>query len=607
MGESRAQASLSGVSSRRVQKAMRELEALVAARPEDVRSRVRLARLHRLAGDLAEASRWYRDGADQLIARGLPLKAIALVRELLEARPDDTEALFVLARAFARTARRRGDTTAEVAIPIGTGKHHVARPLEVEITGEPVLDASELVAVHEVEELEADEERTPVPARRPKGARTTSGRHVLPDEPPRTTSGRHKLPADAPPRTTSGRHKLPPDGLPKTSPGRPRVTAEQLAAEPARTTSGRHKLPTEAAKGSVFAALLREATGVFRSSSSRPVEVAPAARPPPLPRRAAAPPAELPDADWDGPTTAMSSAELDALARATVKGQPVPAAQAQAALERVPLFSQLGAAAFRELTAGVVLRPLAAGETLFQQGDDATSFFLVAEGEIELSRLVRGQQKGLYSARDGEVFGVFGLFSGQKRASLARARRSTTVLEVPAGALGRLVQHHPPARKVVRDFYTQRLLTGLFAVLPGFESLASTQRLIAAQAFVHRDVPAGTRLGEPGAVANTLLLVERGELVVVRPHGPGRTEQVARVGRGQLLGVLSGLVGRPSTCSVIAHGEVTVAELSTKSFAALLVATPELRVLPERLREEGLLVYDQLFVADGLTGDAPSA
>ncbi len=587
MGESRAPDALAGISSRRVQKAMRELEALVAARPEDVRSRVRLARLHRLAGELPQSSRWYREGADLLIARGLPLKAIALVRELLEARPDDTEALFVLARAFARSARRRGDTTAEVAMPLGTGRHHVARPLELEITGEAVLDASELVAVHEVEELEAEESpELPV-------------RHAA-----RTTSGRHKLPAEAPPRTTSGRHKLPAEApLPRTSPGRARVTAEAIARAgeaPARTTSGRLKLPPDDGKGSVFAALLREATGVFRRESGRSV---PAPDAPAPPDEAA----ELPDAAWDGPTTAMSAAELLTLASATAKGRPVPPDEAQAALERVPLFSKLGAAAFRELAAGVVLRPLAAGETLFQQGDDATSFFLVAEGEIELVRRVRGQLKPLYSVRDGEVFGVFGLFSGQKRASIARARRSSTVLEVPAGALGRLVQNHPPARKVVRDFYTERLLTGLFAVLPGFESLAPFQRLTAARAFVHRDVPAGTRLGEPGAVANTLLLVERGELEVVRPHGPGRQESVARVGRGQLLGVLSGLVGRPSTCSVIARGDVTVAELSTKSFAALLTATPELRGLPDRLHEEGMLVYEQLFVADGLTGEAPPA
>jgi CRP/FNR family transcriptional regulator, cyclic AMP receptor protein len=61
---------------------------------------------------------------------------------------------------------------------------------------------------------------------------------------------------------------------------------------------------------------------------------------------------------------------------------------------------------------------LAPGELLFAQGDDAESFYILDQGEIEINVLSPGGRKlALEVMTPGEIFGEIGLFAGKRTAS----------------------------------------------------------------------------------------------------------------------------------------------------------------------------------------------
>lgn len=61
---------------------------------------------------------------------------------------------------------------------------------------------------------------------------------------------------------------------------------------------------------------------------------------------------------------------------------------------------------------------LPAGTVLFSQGDEASSFYIVDEGEIEIGVLSpEGKKLTLEVMTPGEVFGEIGLFAGRRTAS----------------------------------------------------------------------------------------------------------------------------------------------------------------------------------------------
>jgi CRP-like cAMP-binding protein len=73
---------------------------------------------------------------------------------------------------------------------------------------------------------------------------------------------------------------------------------------------------------------------------------------------------------------------------------------------------------------------LAEGEVVFKEGDDATSAFLIQDGEVEIFRTVEGQKKVLATIGKGGLFGEMGLIDSKPRAAGAQAKAMATVVVV---------------------------------------------------------------------------------------------------------------------------------------------------------------------------------
>lgn len=367
---------------------------------------------------------------------------------------------------------------------------------------------------------------------------------------------------------------------------------------------------------------IKELVREFRRSAGRKLETRVAVPLPPEPSKAAR--ALEPSVRGGGqerPIDALelsrvfNLAELNAEEETEAAPDPkVPEGPEAQRLQGVPLFGSLPWSACVALASTVQRRALGAGEILFYEGQPARSLFIVAEGALTVLRGGTGRRAPTQLARIGpdDVVGVFGLFSGRRRAATLRADVPSVLLEIPGTALARLVKRHASARRAVRQFYQDRLLTVFLASSPVFGELPEAARRAIVGQFEARDVSARTRLVTPGELQNGLFLVMNGQLALKRrPHKddsstgrrgkaakPEHSEEILRLGRGQFFGVISSLIGTPTKVSATASTAASLVVLSHPRFDDLLRSEPSLKPLPARLREEGLLVTRDVFIGD---------
>ena len=267
-------------------------------------------------------------------------------------------------------------------------------------------------------------------------------------------------------------------------------------------------------------------------------------------------------------------------------------------LESVPLFSDLGHDAFVELAKAVKLRTVGDGCMVFREGEEAQSFFLLAEGQVEIARTVRKRDVVLRTIGGGEPFGLFGLYAGKMRAANARSLGTASVLEIPAGALANVIRGHPKARVALSRFFKERLLENFLASSPIFEDLDGIARTLLIGQFRQKKLDAGQAVVSPGEVFNGLFLVIAGRLAITKRLMGAREDELALLERGQFFGVVSALSGTPCRCSILALEAATLTFLPQRAFNDFVKDYPSLRELPRRLAAENLLVDKDVFVGD---------
>jgi NTE family protein len=124
-------------------------------------------------------------------------------------------------------------------------------------------------------------------------------------------------------------------------------------------------------------------------------------------------------------------------------------------LSDVPMLAALPVAARARLQEAARLVAVPAGTWLIRAGDPAGSAYVVRRGRLEVEvddRLVR-------ELGPGEVLGELALLTGEQRSASVRARRDSTVLEVPREAFDDLLATDTTASRVVLTQVAERLRT----------------------------------------------------------------------------------------------------------------------------------------------------
>jgi CRP-like cAMP-binding protein len=102
-----------------------------------------------------------------------------------------------------------------------------------------------------------------------------------------------------------------------------------------------------------------------------------------------------------------------------------------ATLRRSPVFDQLAEAELGVLADLCRPRQFAAGEVIFRQGDLGDSLYVIAAGEVEVSREERAGVP-LAALAPGACFGEMALIDREDRSATARARTAVTALQLTA-------------------------------------------------------------------------------------------------------------------------------------------------------------------------------
>ena len=110
----------------------------------------------------------------------------------------------------------------------------------------------------------------------------------------------------------------------------------------------------------------------------------------------------------------------------------------------VPPFDRLGREELIGLGRVATIRYLAAGETLFAEGNDRLPrFFVVRRGSVELTRKVDGAARIVERCEEGDVFGIRAHMVDAPYSATARALEDTLVYGIPFDAFRRLMDQQP--------------------------------------------------------------------------------------------------------------------------------------------------------------------
>lgn len=256
---------------------------------------------------------------------------------------------------------------------------------------------------------------------------------------------------------------------------------------------------------------------------------------------------------------------------------------ARDALSRVMLFDKLSTKHIDELAAAARQGAVNAGDYLFREGEDAQSFYVVLDGSLEVLRFREERQYALRHIGRGESIGIFGFFSGQRRAACARAIGDVAVLEVPASALNAVVEKDDAFRHRLFTLYKERLLEGFLGTSRLFADVDSIARGMMIARFKDKLFETGSVLLQPGEVCNLMAVLISGKLLLEQKAKSGQVSTIYELLPGQFVTVTSAFVGIPSRMKIYAEEDATVLMLSQREWSELLRDYPALRAVTSRL------------------------
>ena len=254
--------------------------------------------------------------------------------------------------------------------------------------------------------------------------------------------------------------------------------------------------------------------------------------------------------------------------------------------QEIPLLKDVPPFLFEVLLEKIHLRALAPGAALFTEGDEGSSLFFVASGELIVSARGDGGQPVLLGLLgQGDVAGEISFLSGVPRTATVTARTDADLLELDRNAIAPLVKKHRHVADALARLFHERVLDGvlarsrLFGVLPRPDREALARRLKPVSA------KAGAVVVREGENDAGLYLVRRGALRVTARRGE-REIALALLVPHDFFGDLGTVRGGPRTASVTAVSESELLWLSGPDLLALLAHRPALAAALKEIQLE---------------------
>jgi putative peptide zinc metalloprotease protein len=232
-------------------------------------------------------------------------------------------------------------------------------------------------------------------------------------------------------------------------------------------------------------------------------------------------------------------------------------------LRRLGFLRGLPSASIERLARAARVRSAGAGEVLVRQGERGAQFFIIADGQAEVSILERGEDLSVRKLKPGDFFGERALLEGGIRTATVRALTPMRLLVFDEPAFWSELAGPIAWQRRVRDSLNEReLLKGV----PLFADVSSRQLdLLAVKLEVvpFRKRAVIVRRGDPG---RDFYIVRQGQVAALGKSG----ETLREMGPGEFFGEIALLRDTPRTATVMGVAPGTLWRLGRQDFHELL-------------------------------------
>jgi CRP-like cAMP-binding protein len=242
----------------------------------------------------------------------------------------------------------------------------------------------------------------------------------------------------------------------------------------------------------------------------------------------------------------------------------------------LPLFSALPKESLRELLAAFEMVTVPAGARIISEGEEGAEAYIVARGELEVTRsdVDGGAPIALARLVSGALFGEMALLSRAPRAANVVATRPTILLVAKRDALEAAAEKRPDVAVELAAHCRRRMVANLARTSQILISVPPQERTTLVERFETRLYEKGDKLVVEGQDAQGLHLVASGEVAVVAheaaQHGRDEAVVVATLTAGETVGEVALVLRRKANADVIAVHPTVTLFLPREDFLALV-------------------------------------
>lgn len=126
-------------------------------------------------------------------------------------------------------------------------------------------------------------------------------------------------------------------------------------------------------------------------------------------------------------------------------------------IKKVPLFSKLSKKELEQVAHIADELDLPNGKLMAEEGDRGREFFVLLEGEADVTK----GDKSINTMREGDFFGEIALVTQMPRTASVRATTDVRVLVVTEHDFGALLKHSPEVSRGVAEALAERVAPDL--------------------------------------------------------------------------------------------------------------------------------------------------
>ena len=250
----------------------------------------------------------------------------------------------------------------------------------------------------------------------------------------------------------------------------------------------------------------------------------------------------------------------------------------------LPLFSALRKEGLRALISAFEMITVPAGSYVIEQGAEGAEAYIVARGELEVTRAATGDDEGDDSAAvvlarltNGALFGEMALLSRAPRAASVVARRPSILLLARRTSLETVAEDRPEVGVELAAHCRRRMVANLVRTSPVLLAVDSESRPALVEKFQTQVFERGEKLIAEGDEGNVLHLIASGEVAVVRREGD-EPFVLATLGVGDVIGEVGLILKRTANADVVAVHPTVTLRLEESDFHDLVRAHPRVLV-----------------------------